>query len=404
MQLIRRMVVIGIDLGGTNIKAALIDRQNGFINTVSVPTNADLGKEYVFDRIEEVVAELVSHSKEQPIGIGMGLPGMVSMDRKIVKYPPNLPGWKVERVSEELQKRTGLDTVIENDANLAALGSARFGAGKDFDNFVMITLGTGVGGGIIHQNKIFRGTTGMAGELGHVIIDYHGPLSNSNTRGGIEAYLGQRFLSRFAADTIRQDTENPLYIRFHRDFDKLEPIDLYHAAKEGNELAIEILRKSGEKLGYAIVNYLHILDFRKVIVRSEAYLGQRFLSRFAADTIRQDTENPLYIRFHRDFDKLEPIDLYHAAKEGNELAIEILRKSGEKLGYAIVNYLHILDFRKVIVSGGVANAGDFILQPARDTARRLLMPPFTEGFEIIVESLGNEAALLGAASLAFEEL
>lgn len=315
------MVAIGIDLGGTNIKAALIDRQNGFINTVSVPTNADLGKEYVFDRIEEVVAELVSHSKEQPIGIGMGLPGMVSMDRKIVKYPPNLPGWKVERVSEELQKRTGLDTVIENDANLAALGSARFGAGKDFDNFVMITLGTGVGGGIIHQNKIFRGTTGMAGELGHVIIDYHGPLSNSNTRGGIEAYLGQRFLSRYAADTIRQDTENPLYIRFHRDFDKLEPIDLYHAAKEGNELAIEILRKSGEKLGYAIVNYLHILDFRKVIV-----------------------------------------------------------------------------------SGGVANAGDFILQPARDTARRLLMPPFTEGFEIIVESLGNEAALLGAASLAFEEL
>lgn len=315
------MVAIGIDLGGTNIKAALIDRQNGFINTVSVPTNAEMGKEYVFDRIAEVVAELTSYSKEQPIGIGMGLPGMVSMDRKIVKYPPNLPGWKVERVSEELQKRTGLETVIENDANLAALGSARFGAGKEFDNFVMITLGTGVGGGIIYQNKIFRGTTGMAGELGHVIIDYHGPLSNSNTRGGIEAYLGQRFLSRYAADTIRQDTDNPLYVRFHRDFDKLEPIDLYHAAKEGNELAIEILRKSGEKLGYAIVNYLHVLDFRKVIV-----------------------------------------------------------------------------------SGGVAKAGDFILQPARDTAQRLLMPPFTEGFEIIYESLGNEAALLGAASLAFEEL
>src|SRR5690625_4010452 len=315
------MLSIGIVFAGKNIQSALIDRQNGFINTVSVPTNADLGKEYVFDRIEEVVAELVSHSKEQPIGIGMGLPGMVSMDRKIVKYPPNLPGWKVERVSEELQKRTGLDTVIENDANLAALGSSRFGAGNDLDNFVMITLGTGVGGGIIHQNIMFRGTTGMAGELGHVIIDNHGPLSNSNTRGGIEAYLGQRLLSRYAADTIRQDTENPLDIRFHRDFDKLEPIDLYHAAEEGDELAIEILRQSGEKLGYAIVNYLDILDFRKVIV-----------------------------------------------------------------------------------SGGVANAGDFILQPARDTARRLLMPPFTEGFEIIVESLGNEAALLGAASLAFEEL
>lgn len=315
------MVAIGIDLGGTNIKAALIDQKNGFIKTTSVPTNADMGKEYVFDRVAEVVSELTTNSGENPIGIGMGLPGMVSMDRKIVKYPPNLPGWKVERVSEELQKRTGLNTVIGNDANLAALGSARFGVGKDFENFVMITLGTGVGGGIIYQNKIFRGSTGMAAELGHVIIDYHGPLSNSNTRGGIEAYLGQRFLSRYAADTIRQDVDNPLYIRFHKDFDKLEPIDLYNAAKDGNELAIEILRKSGEKLGFAIVNYLHILDFRKVIV-----------------------------------------------------------------------------------SGGVAKAGDFILQPARDTAKRLLMPPFTEGFEIIYESLGNEAALLGAASLAFEEL
>lgn len=315
------MVAIGIDLGGTNIKAALIDQQNGFINTTSVPTNAEMGKEYVFDRIAVVVDELIAHSSEKPIGIGMGLPGMVSMDRKIVKYPPNLPGWKVERVSEELKNRTGLDCVIENDGNLAALGSARFGVGKSFENFITITLGTGVGGGIIYQNKIFRGSTGMAAELGHVIIDYHGPLSNSNTRGGIEAYLGQRFLSRYAADTIRQDTDNPLYTRFHRDFEKLEPVDLYNAAKEGNELAIEILRKSGEKLGFAIVNYIHVLDFRKVIV-----------------------------------------------------------------------------------SGGVAKAGDFILQPARDTAKRLLMSPFTENFEILYESLGNDAALLGAASLAFEEL
>src|SRR5690625_6552912 len=124
---------------------------------------------------------------------------MVSMDLKMFKCPPNMHGWKVERVSEELQKSTGLDTVIENDANLAALGSARFGAGKDFDNVVMITLGTGVGGGIIHQNKIFRGTTGMAGELGDVIIDYHGPLANSKTRGGVEASLGQRVLSRYAS-------------------------------------------------------------------------------------------------------------------------------------------------------------------------------------------------------------
>jgi glucokinase len=315
------MISIGIDLGGTNIKAAIVDKQKGFLQTTSIPTHADLGKEHVFDRIAMAVGDLLEEHPVTPVGIGMGLPGMVSLDRKTVKNPPNLPGWKVENVADEITRRTGYRCVIENDANLAALGSAYFGVGKTFDDFIMITLGTGVGGGIIIDKKIYRGTNGMAGELGHVIINYHGPLSNSNTRGGIEAYLGQRFLSRFAADTIRQQPENPLYQKFHKNFDKLEPVDLYHAAESGNELAIDILRQSGEKLGYAIVNYIHILDIRKIVV-----------------------------------------------------------------------------------SGGVAKAGKWILEPARKTAEKLLMPPFIEGFDIIYESLGNDAALLGAASLAFEEL
>ncbi len=315
------MISIGIDLGGTNIKAAIVDEKKGFLQTTSIPTHADLGKDHVFDRIALAIKDLVDEHDIDPIGVGMGLPGMVSMDRQTVKNPPNLPGWKVENVAEEIFKRTGLRCVIENDANLAALGAAHFGVGKNFDSFIMITLGTGVGGGIIYNNKIYRGTTGMAGELGHVIINYHGPLSNSNTRGGIEAYLGQRFLSRFAADTIRQDSENPLYAKFHKDFEKLEPVDLYYAAEEGNELAIDILRQAGEKLGYAIVNYIHILDIKKIIV-----------------------------------------------------------------------------------SGGVAKAGKWLLGPAEEAASKYLMPPFREGFEIIYESLGNDAALLGAASLAFDEL
>ncbi len=315
------MIAIGIDLGGTNIKAALVHENNGFIETLSIPTNADQGKEHVFDRIAMAVEELRKLYHYKPVGIGMGLPGMVHLDRQTVKNPPNLPGWKVENVANELKKRTGLNCVIENDANLAALGSARFGAGKNFEDFIMITLGTGVGGGIIIGNKIYRGTKGMAGELGHVIINYHGPLSNSNTRGGIEAYLGQRFLSRFAADTIRQHDDNPLFVKFHKDFEKLEPIDLYDAATSGNELAVDILRQAGEKLGYAIVNYIHILDIRKIII-----------------------------------------------------------------------------------SGGVAKAGDLLLRPAYKTASKLLMPPFLEDFEILYESLGNDAALLGAASLAFDEL
>jgi len=315
------MISIGIDLGGTNIKAAIVDKKNGLIDHISIPTEAEQGKTHVFDRIATAVEMLREKKNITPMGVGMGLPGMVSLDRQTVKNPPNLPGWKSENVAEEVKKRTGLRCVIENDANLAALGSARFGVGTDLDHFIMITLGTGVGGGIIYNNKLYRGTTGAAGELGHVIINYHGPLSNSNTRGGIEAYLGQRFLSRYAADSIRQHPDNPL------------------------------CKKFGD-----------------------------------------------------DFEQLEPIHLFQEANKGNDLAISILKKTGQKLGYAIVNYIHILDIRKIVVSGGVAKAGKWLLDPASETARKYMMPPFLDDFEIIYEDLGNMAAMLGAGSLAFEEL
>jgi glucokinase len=311
------MKAIGVDLGGTNIKAAVVDDEKGIVEQVTTPTQAKLGKNHILNRIAETIGDL--KKKYDIIGIGMGLPGMVSKDQTTVKHPPNLPGWTVVNAAEEITQRTGIPCKIENDANIAAIGSLHFGVGQNFDSFIMITLGTGVGGGIIIDRNIYKGTGGMAGELGHVIIDYHGPLSNSVTRGTVEAYLGQRFLSRFATDLI---TQNP--------------------------------------------------------------------------------SNKLYEKFSNDFEKLEPIDLTNAAKEGNKLAIEILAKSGQRLGYAIINYVHMMDIRKIVVSGGVSKAGDFLFEPARDIVRKHMMEPFKEGFELVYEDLGNDSALLGAAGLAFD--
>lgn len=311
------MKAIGIDLGGTNIKAAVVDQEEGIIEQITKPTQASLGKDHLLDRLAETVDEL--SKKEDIIGIGLGLPGMVSADQTTVMNPPNLPGWTRVNAADEVSSRTGLPCRIENDANVAALGSLHFGAGRNFDSFIMITLGTGVGGGIVFQKELFKGTQGMAGELGHVIIDYHGPLSNSVTRGTVEAYLGQRFLSRYASDLISQHPENDLYKKFANDFDKLEPLD--------------------------ITNF---------------------------------------------------------AKKGNDLAIEILMKSGQRLGYAIINYVHMMDIRKFVVSGGVAKAGDFLFDPARATIKKHMMAPYHEGFELVYEDLGNDSAVLGAAGLAFD--
>ncbi|MFP8489711.1 ROK family protein [Gracilimonas sp. Q87] len=311
------MKAIGVDLGGTNIKAAVVDKENGIIDQVTTPTQANLGKDHLLDRIADTVKDLIK--KNEIIGMGMGMPGMVSKDQTTINNPPNLPGWGSVNAAQEMENRLGIPCKIENDANIAALGSLHFGVGNKYDSFIMITLGTGVGGGIIYERKLFKGTMGMAGELGHVIIDYHGPLSNSVTRGTVEAYLGQRFLSRYASDLISQ---NP--------------------------------------------------------------------------------SNPLYKKFFKDFSQLEPVDLTNAAREGNELAIEILAKSGQRLGYAIINYVHMMDIRKFVVSGGVSKAGDFLFEPAKDIVNKHMMEPFREGFELTYEDLGNDSALLGAAGLAFD--
>lgn len=311
------MKAIAVDLGGTNIKAAIVDRNKGIIEQTTVPTHADLGRDHLLDRIGDIINELTS--RHEVIGAGIGCPGMVNLEQTIIRNPPNLHGWETVHVADEITKRTGLKCRVENDANIAALGSLHFGVGQQFDSFIIITLGTGVGGGIIINKKLYKGTHGMAGELGHVILDYHGPLSNSVTRGTVEAYIGQRFLSRFATDLIMQ---NP--------------------------------------------------------------------------------DNSLYKKFHKNFEMLEPLDLTNAANSGNELAIEILRKSGERLGYAIINYTHMMDIRKYVLSGGVSRAGDWIFNPARDIIKKHMMPPFQEGVELVYENLGNDSALLGAAGLAFE--
>lgn len=310
------MKAIGIDLGGTNLKLAVVDREAGIVEKISVSSQAGEGPGPMLDLISKKVLELAAgHSI---IGIGLGLPGMVSKDQTTVSYPPNLKGWKVVKAADEITKRTGIACKIENDANVAALGSLHFGAGKNFDDFIMITLGTGVGGGIIINKELYKGPFGMAGELGHTIIDYKGPASNGVTKGTIEAFLGQRFLSRLAAEEIKKYPQDPLF-------------------KE----------------------------------------------------------------FSNNFEQLEPVHLTQAAREGNKLAKEILRTSGERLGYAVINFTHILDIRKYIISGGVSKAGDLLLQPAREIVEKQMMLPFKDGFELIFEDLGNDGALLGAAGLAF---
>ena len=312
---------VGIDLGGTNLKAALVHKEDGIVEITQRLTEAEKGPQHVVERIANLVQHIMDGAPGAVAGIGIGSPGAINWDRTAVSHPPNLPGWDTLDLSAELRSRLGTDipVVVENDANVAGLGSAFYGAGKPYDAFIMVTLGTGVGGAIIYNNKIFRGSTGGAAEIGHMTIDYEGAFANSGVAGAIEGYLGQAFLSDHARDRL--------------------------------------------------VNY--------------------------PDSMVHDLVDG-------DLGELNPRILHEAAKNGDEAAQDILAWAGHKLGCTLGSAINLLDIRTVVVGGGVSAAGDYILDPARETLPNYVMPGLRDDLAIIQEVLGNEVSMLGAARLAFE--
>jgi glucokinase len=161
---------------------------------------------------------------------------------------------------------TSLPVIVENDANVAALGSAYYGAGQDVDSFIMVTLGTGVGGGIIYQNQIFRGSTGGAAEIGHMTIDYEGPFANSGVSGAIEGYLGQKFLVRHTRDRLVNHPASAIHDLVDGDPDQITPRVLYEAATQDDAFAQEMLAWAGHKLGCVLGSAVNLLDIRTIVV------------------------------------------------------------------------------------------------------------------------------------------
>jgi glucokinase len=260
---------VGVDLGGTMIKAALVERGQGIRELVSIDTLAREGPEPVIDRIAGLVRRLASAAGTDSIlGIGIGAPGAVNWERTSVSRAPNLHGWDVINLQTALQSRLGAayPVIIENDANVAGLGSAHYGAGLPFDSFILVTLGTGVGGAIIYQNKIFRGATGGAGEIGHVTIDYEGPFDRSGVAGAIEAYLGQRFLSRHARYQLLNRPDSIIHKMTGGELEKITPKMLHEAALAGDAAVQSVLAWAGHKLGCVLGSAINLLDIRKVIV------------------------------------------------------------------------------------------------------------------------------------------
>ena len=199
---------LGIDVGGTFVKAAVVDEAGEIVANDKIPTDVQGGAEKIVSDIAKTCSKLaaaVGRELSDFVGIGMGVPGMVDGKTGLAVYIPNL-GWRNFDAAGLLSSLTGLPVKMANDANAAALGETKFGAGKKYDNTVMITLGTGVGGGVIIEGKLFEGFKGAGTELGHSVIQFGGEPCSCGRHGCLEAYASATALIR---ETKRAMQKNP---------------------------------------------------------------------------------------------------------------------------------------------------------------------------------------------------
>lgn len=254
---------VGVDLGGHFIKVGLVDEEGRVASRVEAPTSAEKGREVSIGRLVETVKEFLVGCRDRgvPDGVGVGSPGLVDVEEGVVRFSPNFPGWLDVPLRSILQEATGLPVALENDANAAALAEKEFGAGRDFSNFVFVTLGTGVGGAIVLDGKLFRGPWGTAGEIGHMTVDPDGPKCNCGNYGCLERFVGIERIVERAREKLRAwKGRTVLLDMVGEDLDGLTPEHLSEAAKLGDELALRVWEEVGTYLGIAFASVANLLN------------------------------------------------------------------------------------------------------------------------------------------------
>jgi glucokinase len=307
--------VVGVDFGGTHLRAALIDEAGTVAQRSKRKTEAWLGPAAVIARIADAVRDvMVGVPPEEIVGVGVIAPGPSNPYTGVVLKAPNLDGWELIALESALEQHLGIDVWLGNDANLAALAEHRYGAGRGYSHLIYITVSTGIGGGIIIDNKMLLGAQGLAAEIGHMQIIPDGPVCGCGNHGCVEAVASGPNIARIARQRIAHGAESSL-------------------------------SRLGEKVS---------------------------------------TEQ-----------------IVKAAQAGDALAIEVLADAGGYVGMAVANLIHIFNPQRIIIGGGVSNAGDLLFEPIRKAAKRRTMPVYHGTYDIVLAELGDDVGLLGAGALAF---
>jgi glucokinase len=278
----------GIDVGGTSIKVGVIRRHDGaVIRDWSEPTHAEEGPTAVVARIRRCIRD-VWETEQRIASIGVGMPGVVHPVDRTVHYPPNFPEWGVVPLQQLLQASSPVPVTVENDANAAAIAEARVGAGAGVSHFLYVTLGTGVGGGIVIDGKVYAGPHGDAGEIGHVIVDMHERPTEEQREHGrtfragtMEELIGRIGLLRRMEHVLLRTPSDRLRSG------EFDVADITTAAAAGDAAALEVLTWAGQILGVGLASALNVLGMHVVIVGGGISQAHPRLLDTAIATIRE---------------------------------------------------------------------------------------------------------------------
>lgn len=284
-------VGVAIDLGGTNLRAALVDHAGKVLWRTSQPTRPQRGKDVVFGAIVEMVQRAMGEAKAQglkPSGLGLGFPGVFAEDG-VILGAPQLPDWVGFSLLDALCAHVEIPVTIENDANCAALGEYWLYGGELPDTFVFVTLGSGIGGGVILKGKLWRGYLGAAGEVGHIPIEPNGPFCGGGHRGCIEVFSSAVGLKNLMGCVVAEGVESPFISSFKDRRASLTPKEAFEAAQKGDSGARRLFERFGDFLGIAFASVVNVLNPKAIIIGGSIAQAWEFFSPSILPSLKRHT-------------------------------------------------------------------------------------------------------------------
>lgn len=289
---------VGVDLGGTNVKVGVVDDLGRPLSWISIATDAEAGPDDAVARMGRAVDEAIRSAgltNADVSGCGLGSPGTMDIPAGLLLDPPNLPGWQNYPLRDRLQSLIGLPVTFTNDANAAAFGEYWVGSGRDLTSMVLLTLGTGVGGGIIVGDMAIEGEHSTGAECGHIIIDSRDDalVCSCGQPGHLEGYASATAVLKRTEQALAEGRKSSLSKRIAAG-EELTPIMLGEEAEAGDVLAEEILMETARFLGIGVVTLMHTIDPEGVVIGGamtfggdETPLGRRFLERIREEVRRR---------------------------------------------------------------------------------------------------------------------